>query len=91
MSSKICSPKIIKENASNIVLIPLESKPTYESSNFSEEKSIKNKKRKVTFNGVEIIDVESYKIYNQEGNLTLESLEKNGLNECKVCNYCKIF
>ena len=90
MSSDISSPKIIKKNASNIVLIPLESKPTYESSNFPEEKSNKNKKRKVTFNGIEIIEVESYKIYNQEGILTLESLEKNALNECKVCN-CKIF
>ncbi len=90
MSSNISSPKIIKENTSNLVLIPLESKPTYESSNFSEEKSNKNTKRKVTFNGVEIIEVESYKIYNQEGILTLESLEKNALNECKVCN-CNMF
>ena len=90
MSSNISSPKIIKENAFNLILIPLESKPTYESSNFSEEKSTKNTKKKVTFNGVEIIEVESYKIYNHEGILTLESLEKNALNECKVCN-CKIF
>ena len=90
MLSDISSPKILKDNASNIVLIPLESKPTYESSNFPEEKSNKNTKRKVTFNGIEIIEVESYKIYNQEGILTLESLEKNALNECKVCN-CKIF
>ena len=39
----------------------------------------------VTFNGVEIIDVESYKEYNQMNVLQLESLEKNS-NICKECN-----
>ena len=45
-----------------------------------------NKIKMVSFNGgVEIIDVESYKLYNQLGTLKLESLEKH-VNECKVCN-----
>ncbi len=90
MSFDKSSSKIIKENILDEVVISLESKPTYESSNLSEEKSDKNKQRKVTFNGVEIIEVESYKLYNQEGILTLETLEKNALNECKVCK-CKVF
>ena len=52
----------------------------------------KSKIRKtVSFNGgVEIIDVESYKIYNQSNILKLESLEQNCNGECRVCN-CNIF
>ena len=47
--------------------------------------------KKVTFNGgVEIIDVESYKLYNQSNTLQLESLEENCSGGCKVCN-CDIF
>ena len=38
------------------------------------------------FNSVEIIDVESYKKYNQEGILKLEAIEKSSIHECKVCN-----
>ena len=45
--------------------------------------------KKVVFNGVEIIDVESYKKYNMKGNLILENNENNSLNECKTCN-CNI-
>ena len=54
--------------------------------NSTNDKSVKVKI--VTFNGgVEIIDVESYKLYNQMGNnLKLEALEKNCVNECRVCN-----
>ena len=46
--------------------------------------------KKVAFNGVEIIDVESYKKYNMKGNLILENNENSNLNECKSCN-CNIF
>ena len=46
--------------------------------------------KKVAFNGVEIIDVESYKKYNMKGNLILENDENNSLDECKSCN-CNIF
>ena len=46
--------------------------------------------KKVAFNGVEIIDVESYKKYNMKGNLILEKDENNNLNDCKSCN-CNIF
>ena len=42
------------------------------------------------FNSVEIIDVESYKKYNQERILKLEAKEKSGIHECKDCN-CIIF
>ena len=55
------------------------------------ERSIKlNNNKKVSFNGVEIIDIESYKKFYQSGNLKLETIEKNIFDDCKSCN-CTIF
>ena len=55
------------------------------------ERSIKlNNNKKVYFNGVEIIDIESYKKFYQSGNLKLETIEKNIFDDCKSCN-CTIF
>ena len=57
----------------------------------SYEKLKPNKSKTVNFNGVEIIDVESYKSYNQlSGTVRLESLENNIIQDCKSCN-CIIF
>ena len=56
--------------------------------NITTEEKPKSKK-KVYFKGVEIIDVESYKEYNQMTVLQLESIEKN-VTICKECN-CTIF
>ena len=57
---------------------------------FSLIKKNKYKNKKVAFNGVEIIDVESYKKYNMKGNLILEKDENTNLNDCKSCD-CNIF
>ena len=57
---------------------------------FSLIKTNININKKVAFNGVEIIDVESYKKYNMKGNLILENDENSSLNDCKSCN-CNIF
>ena len=55
----------------------------------NESQRISNLK-KVYFNGVEIIDVESYKRFYQIGILKLESLENDSSNICKSCN-CAIY
>ena len=48
------------------------------------KKPVKNKK--VSFNDVEIIDVESYKEYNKfELGLEFESIEKKNSHECNDC------
>ena len=72
--------KLNKAKTSSTEFSLIETKQT-----ISDEKQGLNKIKKVTFNGVEIIDVESYKRYNQDGILFLESLEKNCMDECK-CN-----
>ncbi len=56
----------------------------------NEDKNKFCKIKSVYFNGVEIIDVESYKRYNQEGPVKLEAIENNIINDCKVCN-CSMF
>ncbi len=56
----------------------------------SKEISKEIKTKKVFFNRVEIIDVQSYKKYNQTCNLKLETIEKNTIDECRICN-CSIF
>ena len=68
-----------KHNLSFTVNTSMDSKQT------NDEKSKTNKNKKVCFNGVEIIEVESYKAYNQLTGLQLESTEKN-MSDCKVCN-----
>ena len=55
----------------------------------TDEKPKPNKNKKVYFIGVEIIDVESYKEYNQMNILKLESFENN-IKVCKECN-CTMF
>ena len=55
----------------------------------NESQRISNLK-KVYFNGVEIIDVESYKRFYQIGILKLESLENDSSSICKNCN-CAIY
>ena len=83
MSFIVKLPKDSKRK-SNVDYSSIESKKTNFTNN---EKNKLNKIKIVSFNGgVEIIDVESYKIYNQLGTLKMEALEKNSVNECKVCN-----
>ena len=65
----------------------IETKQTQENSLLGEEKPKVNRIKKVSFNGVQIIEVESYKKYNQESYLIFESLDKNCLDECN----CSIF
>ena len=70
--------KIIKSIGDNS---SIDTKQT-NSTNYEKDKIHKN----VSFNGgVEIIDVESYKLYNQSNIVKLEALEQNCV-ECKVCN-----
>ena len=62
-----------------------------QTSETSYERLKPNKIKNVNFNGVEIIDVESYKSYNQlSGTVQLESLENNIIKDCKSCN-CILF
>ena len=67
-----------KHNLSFTVNTSMDSKQT------NDEKSKSNKNKKVCFNGVEIIDVESYKAYNQN-NVCFQSLEDNIVKSCN-CN-----
>ena len=68
-----------------ISLIDYSSIDSRQTNTTTDEKPKHIKMKTVTFNGVEIIDVESYKEYNQMTGLQLESLEKNS-NICKECN-----
>ncbi len=68
-----------------ISLIDYSSIDSRQTNTTTDEKPKLIKMKTVTFNGVEIIDVESYKEYNQMNVLQLESLEKNS-NICKECN-----
>ena len=81
------SKKLNKTKISIIYSSSIDSKQT----NISNDENLKqNIIKKVFFNGVEIIDIESYKKYNQEGILKLEAIEKSSILECKGCN-CIIF
>ena len=84
---KIYSKKLKKTKINNIDFSSFDSNQT----NISKDENLKqNIIKTVFFNSVEIIDVESYKKYNQEGILKLETIEKNSILECKDCN-CTIF
>ena len=48
------------------------------------------KSKTVSFKGIEVINVESYKKYNRVGYLTLESLENNCIKAYEECK-CNIF
>ena len=81
------SKQLNKTKITNIDSSSIDSKQT----NISNDENLKqNKIKTVFFNSVEIIDVESYKKYNQEGILKIETIEKNCISECKDCN-CTIF
>ena len=54
------------------------------------EKGRLAKAKKVMFKGVEIIEVESFKKYNEIPLLTFESLESNCMKSYEACN-CNIF
>ena len=54
------------------------------------EKVRLTKSKTVSFRQIEIINVESYKKYNQIGYLTLESLENNCSRTCNACD-CNTF
>ena len=54
------------------------------------EKLRLTKNKNVSFGKIEIIDVESYKKYNQIKILTFESIESNCLKACDNCR-CMIF
>ena len=81
------SKKLNTTKINNIDSSSIDSKQT----NISNDENLKqNKIKTVFFNSVEIIDVESYKKYNQEGILKIETIEKNCVHKCKDCN-CTIF
>ena len=61
-----------------------DSNNTSENSTLDREKPKKNKNKKVYFNEIQIIYVESYKAYNQN-NVCFESLEGNIVKSCN-CN-----
>ena len=76
--------KLDRKNKLNAVSSSLDSNNTSASSTLNGEKQKKNKNKKVNFNGVEIIDVESYKLFNQK-DTCFESLESNTVESCN-CN-----
>ena len=54
----------------------------------------KNKRRKckvVSFGDTKIIDVESYKIYNQLNELSLEEIEHHRIKCCGIQYKCEVF
>ncbi len=76
--------KLDKKNKLNAVSSSLDSNNTSASSTLNGEKQKKIINKKVNFNGVEIIDVESYKLFNQK-DTCFESLESNTVESCN-CN-----
>ena len=76
--------KLDRKNKLNAVSSSLDSNNTSASSTLNGEKQKKIINKKVNFNGVEIIDVESYKLFNQK-DTTFESLESNTVESCN-CN-----
>ena len=56
----------------------------------NKEKPKKNKRKSVSINGVEIIDVQSYKSFNNSKETAFESFENSFMNNGKSCN-CMIF
>ena len=76
--------KLDKKNKLNAVSSSLDSNNTSASSTLNGEKQKKIINKKVNFNGVEIIDVESYKLFNQK-DTCFESLENNTVESCN-CN-----
>ena len=78
------SKKLNRKNRLFLGFSSFDSNHTSASSILDGEKPKKNINKKVFFNGVEIIDVESYKLYNQK-DLCFESLENNTIEDCN-CN-----
>ena len=76
--------KLDKKNKLNAVSSSLDSNNTSASSTLNGEKQKKIINKKVNFNGVEIIDVECYKLFNQK-DTCFESLENNTVESCN-CN-----
>ena len=77
--------KIIdRKNMLNVASSFLDSNNTSASSTVNGEKQKKCINKKVIFKGVEIIEVESYKLYNQK-DTSFESLESNTVESCN-CN-----
>ena len=77
--------KIIdRKNMLNVASSFLDSNNTSASSTVNEKKKKKCINKKVIFKGVEIIEVESYKLYNQK-DTSFESLESNTVESCN-CN-----
>ncbi len=81
--------KLFKMKKFNQEFISIDSGTTNNSSEENiKKKKIKIKKRMVSFNSVEIIDVESYKEYNKlDCSIELESLEPN--RYWKECDNCR--
>ncbi len=73
-----------EENYLNPGLSLSDSRNTSENSTLDREKPKKKKNKRVYFNEIQIIDIESYKIYNQN-NVCFESLEPNIVKSCN-CN-----
>ena len=79
--------KLFKKRNNYSEFYSLDSKSTnYTFDGFNKIKS----KKSVSFNGVEIIDVESYKDYNKLDRTKLETYEIHLTKECKEC-YCLAF
>ena len=81
---------IQKNNTEKISICYVEDKINDYNTISTVEKERLTKSKTVTFRQIEIINVESYKKYNQIGYLTLESLEHNCSRTCDACN-CNIF
>ena len=80
------SKKLNRKNKLILGFSSFDSNQTSASSTLDGEKPKKSINKKVIFNGVEIIDVESYKLFNQK-DLCFESLESNTIEECN----CSVF
>ena len=78
------SKKLDRKNILNLGFSSLDSNETSTSTTLNGEKPKKNINKKVFFNGVEIVDVESYKLYNQQ-ETCFENLENNTVESCN-CN-----
>ena len=77
-------------NCNKLLKTPLkEDKNSDFNTNSTIEKVFTTKTKSVNFNGIEIIDVESYKKYNQISTLTLESIENKCIQACHECK-CSI-
>ena len=92
--SYIRNPKSISTQfTKNSDLFTISSKDEGHFKTFStQEKGIITKSKTVTFGEVKVIDVESYKKYNELGGLIIEDKEIGCMKRCGIyCRNCNIF